>query len=655
MRSFRRSSTFGVFAMVACSTWLRAQEAGTPKVAFNEAEFRDKVYACWLGKNVGGTLGMPTEGARETHDFTFYTPVPKEPAANDDLDLQILWLKALQERGPRMNARILGEYWLKYVPVDWNEYGNGKRNMRDGIWPPLSGHFRNRQWRDSNGAWIRSEIWACLAPGCPSLAAKYAYEDACVDHGASEGTYAELFTATVESAAFVESDRDKLIGIGLSWIPKESALAKSINTAIESHKKGLDWKAARAAVVEASRSTGWFQAPQNVAFVVLGWLYGEGDFGKAICTAVNCGDDTDCTGATLGSIWGIIHGTQGIPRKWREPVGEGIKCVAIAGFNHPTTIGEFTDQTVAMAKTILKENNAPVAIRAEGRTDLSGKDRLTLTDPAYAQGLWARSPFRIPYEFGGVRATLDYIEEPNVAVDTPRPIKLLIENLCGQPRDLTVSWFVAPGASIEPNVIAARLPAPAAEPFVCEATLTVRQYSDRFLHGSVEIRRGDVVVGSIPLAFTGPLAVGKDDMALASKGAKATSDSELEREPGCTAKATDGIIAEPDDFDGKRWHAALTPHPHWIAVELPEVKEIGRVILHFADPSGHPVDFEGQVSEDGQTWTPVFKEAGYKDTRRFEKGFAPVKAKHFKLVIAKSSSSQYPHAAQISELELLPK
>ena len=42
-------------------------------VCINENEFRDKVYACWLGKNIGGTLGMPFEGDTSVHDLTFYT------------------------------------------------------------------------------------------------------------------------------------------------------------------------------------------------------------------------------------------------------------------------------------------------------------------------------------------------------------------------------------------------------------------------------------------------------------------------------------------------------------------------------------------------------------------------------------------------------
>ena len=112
----------------------------------------------------------------------------------------------------------------------WNEYGVGKINMRLGIMPPLSGEYNNAKWKTSNGAWIRSEIWACLAPGNPLLAAQFAWNDACVDHGCTEGTFAEIFTATLESAAFIEKDRNKLIQFALSMIPADCRLAKAVNS-----------------------------------------------------------------------------------------------------------------------------------------------------------------------------------------------------------------------------------------------------------------------------------------------------------------------------------------------------------------------------------------------------------------------------------------
>ena len=70
------------------------------------------------------------------------------------------------------------------------------------------------------------------------MAAKMAREDACVDHGMAEGTYAEIFTASVESAAFFESDRDSLISFGLSMIPPDCRVAKPSGLQNRLRKKG---------------------------------------------------------------------------------------------------------------------------------------------------------------------------------------------------------------------------------------------------------------------------------------------------------------------------------------------------------------------------------------------------------------------------------
>jgi ADP-ribosylglycohydrolase len=170
------------------------------------SEYRNKVLGCWMGKNIGGTLGAPMEWTRAINNVSFYTQqINGEPIPNDDLDLQLVWLAALEEQGIDITARTLGEYWLTYITPHWAEYGTGKINMRSGLMPPLSG-LENNPYKDSCGAFIRSEIWACIAPGRPEVAAKYAYEDAIVDHGDGEGMYAAIFCAVIESAAFVEKD-----------------------------------------------------------------------------------------------------------------------------------------------------------------------------------------------------------------------------------------------------------------------------------------------------------------------------------------------------------------------------------------------------------------------------------------------------------------
>ena len=331
----------------------------------NIKEYKNKVKGCWLGKNIGGTLGAPFEGFRGVHDIDFYTQNMDNGAMpNDDLDLQLVWLNAAERYGKNLNPEILGEYWLSYIVGNWSEYGAGKTNMANGILPPLSGWYNNHN-RNSNGAWIRSEIWACLMPGHPEKAVEFAYYDATADHF-GEGIYAEIFTASIESAAFVETDTEKLIDIGLSFIPSYSSVADAVNKVREYYKTGLDWKEARKKLLteitcafgtiledkdnipepEIPHGTPGYDAPANIGLLVLGWLYGEGDFGKSICIAAGCGEDGDCTTASLGAIMGIILGADKIPQKWINPIGDEIKTISlnlgIEALKVPKTITELT-------------------------------------------------------------------------------------------------------------------------------------------------------------------------------------------------------------------------------------------------------------------------------------------------------------------------
>ena len=44
-------------------------------IKLNFAQYKDKVKACWLGKNIGGTLGQPLECKRGVIDLDFYIQI----------------------------------------------------------------------------------------------------------------------------------------------------------------------------------------------------------------------------------------------------------------------------------------------------------------------------------------------------------------------------------------------------------------------------------------------------------------------------------------------------------------------------------------------------------------------------------------------------
>lgn len=290
-------------------------------------------------------------------------PKKGEPLPNDDLDLQLLWLCMLENHGTwNITPNTFAEYWSNYIVPNWGEYGVAKANIKLGLLPPLCGEFKNEKWKNSNGAWIRSELWACLSPGVVKMAVKYATMDAYVDHGVSEGTYAEIFTAAMESLAFVKSDIREIIEEALGEIPEDCRIAKAVRLVISEYDKGTDWKTLRNMLVKDSEDIGWFQAPANIGFVILGLMYGEGDFKKSVLAAVNCGDDTDCTAATVGAFLGILYGTEGIPKDWSEYIGEGIitKCVDVTSNHIPKSCSELTDRTVRMIPAMFKANGIDV-------------------------------------------------------------------------------------------------------------------------------------------------------------------------------------------------------------------------------------------------------------------------------------------------------
>lgn len=325
-------------------------------------QLRKKILGCWIGKNIGGTLGGPFEGYPETHELTFYDPVPTEAMPNDDLELQAMYAAALDRmEHPEVNRMVLADIWRKHMNFHCDEYAVAMKNLASGVLPPWSGAWDNC-FTEGMGAAIRSEIWACLAPGDPDLAAKYAYEDACIDHDGA-GIDAEIFFAVLESLAFIETDIRKLISAALARLPDGSTLADGIRTTCSLWDSTHDWRHVRDALFKRYAPEFRTSVVINIPFTVLALLSGNGDFGKTICDAANCGMDTDCTAATAGAILGILD-PDCISEKWKTPVGNAliVRKTAITGLEFPATIEAFTDQILSLRERIPAEvREIPVA------------------------------------------------------------------------------------------------------------------------------------------------------------------------------------------------------------------------------------------------------------------------------------------------------
>ena len=201
------------------------------------------------------------------------------------------------------------------------------------------------------GGALRSEIWACLAPANANLASTFAREDACCDH-TKEGVDAEKFLAAMESQAFVEKDLNKLINVGLSVIPDDSKLKHAFLDVIDEWEKSKDLLKVRSMVLEKYPSANWTDVTINLSFILLALLACEGSFDKAICTAVSLGYDADCTGATVGALFGIMN-PDGIDEKWTKPIGNSlVLSPGVVNMHAKNTIDEFCDQIISIADSV---------------------------------------------------------------------------------------------------------------------------------------------------------------------------------------------------------------------------------------------------------------------------------------------------------------
>ena len=426
-------------------------------INFNKSELRDKIYACWLGKNIGGTIGTPFEGKRQVNNCTGFTSKKGEPLPNDDLDLQLIWLKALRENGPiNTDAKLLGEYWLEYIVPFWNEYGIGKANMKRGIAPPLSGQLNNH-WKHSNGAWIRTEVWASLFPGNVEKAIYYACQDAVVDHGSGEGTYAAIFVAAIEAAAFVFSDLRPLIEMGLSKIPENSKMYAYITKVLECYDSGKTWLEARNIITDMTTGDpelGWFQAPANVAYAVIGLLYGKGDFKETILIACNCGDDTDCTCATAGSVLGIMHGTKIIPKDWQEYIGDSIITVSVnrGATQVPKTCTELTNEVMDAHTVTLAPNwwpYKPEVTVTDAPTDFGGADIKNYMGRDFAMTLANRSDYYATYSSILGEAVIEYDGAPEITPCGEIKVKISITPKLASQKVFDVQWVTPEGFTVD--------------------------------------------------------------------------------------------------------------------------------------------------------------------------------------------------------------
>ncbi len=388
---------------------LRPEGPRRMDVALSERDWSDKFLGAWLGRCAGCTLGKPLESGpfmggsagnpgwknvqtwfegADAWPISGYTPGSSRAEAelglflspwcrrsqrenirfmesDDDIRYTVLGLILLEEKGQDLDTWDVGRHWhrrLAYGQVctaethaylNFAQVTSHMNGQKPGDWQARLEWVRtyHNPYREWIGAQIRADGWAYAAAASPELAAELAWRDASFSH-VKNGVYGEMYIAAMIAAAFVENDIRRIVEIGLSEIPATSRLAQDIRQAVAIAASASSQVELVDRIWEAFKHYHPVHTINNAALVTAALVYSKGDFETAIATAVLGGWDTDCNGATAGSIAGARLGAAALPRPWVGPLNDTLYA-EVNGF-HPIAISECAHRSQVVFNNLRK-------------------------------------------------------------------------------------------------------------------------------------------------------------------------------------------------------------------------------------------------------------------------------------------------------------
>lgn len=332
-------------------------ERKLPEYQYNQQNLKNRIAGAWYGRICGCLLGKPVElihtdelvpflketGNYPMKRYILASDVTDEIAgkyefqlkgkcypdtiscapADDDTNYTVMAQMLIEKCGRDFKSSDIAQLWIESQPR--TAYCTAERtaylNFTKGFAAPESAIYKN-PYREWIGAQIRGDYYGYINPGQPEAAAEMAWKDASVSH-IKNGIYGEMFVAAMIACAAVTDDLEEIIRGGLGQIPSTSRLYASVEGLLEKYHNGMKQEECFAWIHELYDEKflhDWCHTISNALVVSASLIYGQGDYRKSICMAVETGFDTDCNGATVGSILGMRNGFNGIDNYWIEPV-----------------------------------------------------------------------------------------------------------------------------------------------------------------------------------------------------------------------------------------------------------------------------------------------------------------------------------------------
>jgi len=352
--------------------------SGVAPVPVDAAALPDRIRGAWLGRAVGNTLGKPVEGLTRAEVEVYlraaghwplagYLPLldplpsgvprlhPSAPVAtagrftdvprDDDIDWAILNLHLLERHGRAITTAQIAAGWLDRMPFTqtYTAERAAYRNLVHGLEAPATATTRN-PYREWIGALIRGDAFGMVSPGDPAEAARLALVDARLSHVAN-GLYGELWAAALVAAALAADSIEAAMEHALPVVPAGSRLADVLRSVVRLHATGADHVAALDWVDQELDEYSWVHTLNNAALIAIALLWGQ-TFIEAAGISIAGGRDTDSTTATVGCVYGALHGASAIPSELLVSTPVRVRS-AVRDFDR-TTIDELAERTLAL-------------------------------------------------------------------------------------------------------------------------------------------------------------------------------------------------------------------------------------------------------------------------------------------------------------------
>jgi hypothetical protein len=312
------------------------------EVTITKEQLMDKIKGGWAGQTIGCTYGGPTEFRYSTfmnrnipiiwpdHRIEWY--YDHAPGLYDDIYMDLTFVDVFEKEGLDAPIESFAKAFSTAAYPLWHANQAARYNIQQGIMPPESGFWKNNPHSDDIDFQIEADYAGLMAPGMPNAAVHFSDE---IGHmmNYGDGWYGGVYVAAMYALAFVSNDIDYVVTEALKTIPEQSKYYKCMADVIRWHKQyPNDWEITWALVErewgfdigcsEGVYGTTNIDAVINSAYILMGLLYGEGDFYKTIDVSTRCGKDSDCNPASAGGILGVMLGYSGIPEYWKKNLYE---------------------------------------------------------------------------------------------------------------------------------------------------------------------------------------------------------------------------------------------------------------------------------------------------------------------------------------------